>query len=38
MIDVILSFVATVLIVVPIFFLALVLEDDIHDALEDWFK
>ena len=38
MIDILLSFIAVVLIVVPIFVVALVLEDDIHDVLEDWFK
>ena len=38
MIDVLLYFIAVVLIVVPIFVVALVLEDDIHDVLEDWFK
>ena len=38
MIDVLLSFITVVLIVVPIFVVALVLEDDIHDILEDWFK
>ena len=38
MIDILLSFIAFVLIVVPIFYVALVLEEDIHDVLEDWFK
>ena len=38
MIDILLSFIAIVLIVVPIFVVALVLEDDIHDVLEDLFK
>lgn len=38
MIDVLLYFIAVVLIVVPIFVVALVLEDDIHDVLEDWFR
>lgn len=38
MIDILLLFIALVMIVVPIFVVAMVLEDDIHDVLEDLFK
>lgn len=38
MINILLSFIALVLIVVPIFVVAVSLGDDIHDVLEDLFK